>query len=142
CALLHDSGKMNDFEIELYRDGGEPEQWSLAVGAITRPYRCRYHKNRQYATHQYMGHTLLAHLLSSDAMLAITSDKALFHTMVEYLSGHKNPDNVIEQIVTQADSVAQNLGADKEGINLAAEQARAVTFSLAGQLKLTLSHLL
>uniref|UniRef100_UPI0026103AFF conjugal transfer nickase/helicase domain-containing protein n=1 Tax=uncultured Vibrio sp. TaxID=114054 RepID=UPI0026103AFF len=61
-----------------------------------------------------------------------------------YLSGHKNPDNVIEQIVTQADaaSVAQNLGADKEGINLAAEQARAVTFSLAGQLKLTLSHLL
>ncbi|MEZ8088415.1 TraI domain-containing protein, partial [Vibrio sp. 1S139] len=114
------------------------------MGAITRPYRCRYHKARQYSTHQYMGHTLLTQLLSSDAMLAISSDKALFHTMVEYLSGHKNPDNVIEQIVTQADaaSVAQDLGADKEGINLAAEQARGATVSLAGQLKLTLSHLL
>ena len=88
------------------------------MGAIDRPYRCRYNKARQYSTHQYMGHTLLTQLLSSDAMLAISSDKALFHTMVEYLSGHKNPDNVIEQIVTQADaaSVTQDLGADKEGI--------------------------
>lgn len=144
CALLHDSGKINDLDIELHQEGGEGERWSPVMGAITRPYRCRYHKARQYSTHQYMGHTLLTQLLSSDAMLAISSDKALFHTMVEYLSGHKNPDNVIEQIVTQADaaSVAQDLGADKEGINLAAEQARGATVSLAGQLKLTLSHLL
>ncbi|MFA0396969.1 TraI domain-containing protein, partial [Vibrio sp. 10N.222.54.C1] len=128
----------------LYQEGGEGERWSPVMGAIDRPYRCRYNKARQYSTHQYMGHTLLTQLLSSDAMLAISSDKALFHTMVEYLSGHKNPDNVIEQIVTQADaaSVAQDLGADKEGINLAAEQARGATVSLAGQLKLTLSHLL
>ncbi|WP_373421113.1 hypothetical protein, partial [Vibrio jasicida] len=52
---------------------------------------------------------------------------------MESLSGHNNPDNVIEQIVTQADaaSVAQDLGADKAGINLAAEKARGATLTLA-----------
>ena len=144
CALLHDSGKINDVEIELFEPDSEPTKWSIALGPITQPYRCRYLAERQYTTHQYTGHSLLGHVLSHDAMLAISSDRALYQTMVEYLSGHKNPDNVISQIVIQADasSVAQDLGADKEGINLAAEKARGAPTSLASQLRLTLSHLL
>lgn len=143
CALLHDSGKIHDFEIELYQESGAPKRWSPVMGPITEPYRCRYHKARQYSTHQYTGHSLLNQLLSADAMLAVSHDKALFHTMVEYLSGNASPDNVIAQIITQADaaSVAQDLGADKAGINLAAEKARGAQTSLAGQLRLTLTHL-
>ncbi|HHY0517236.1 TPA: MobH family relaxase [Vibrio parahaemolyticus] len=144
CALLHDSGKINDFEIELYQENGNPLAWSPVSGPITTPYRFRYHKARQYATHQYTGHTLLPQLLCHDAMLAISHDKALYHAMVEYLSGNASPDNVMAQIITQADaaSVAQDLGADKAGINLAAEKARGAQTSLAGQLRLTLTHLL
>ena len=144
CALLHDSGKIMDVDIELHQGEGGIVRWTPVMGPITLPYRAKYHPARQYSTHQYTGHTLLSQLLSADAMLAISSDKALYHTMMESLSGHNNPDNVIEQIVTQADaaSVAQDLGADKAGINLAAEKARGATLTLAGQLKLTLSHLL
>ncbi|WP_045497558.1 MobH family relaxase [Vibrio hyugaensis] len=144
CALLHDSGKIMDVDIELHQGEGGIVRWTPLMGPITLPYRAKYHPARQYSTHQYTGHTLLSQLLGADAMLAISSDKALYHTMMESLSGHNNPDNVIEQIVTQADaaSVAQDLGADKAGINLAAEKARGATLTLAGQLKLTLSHLL
>lgn len=144
CALLHDSGKIMDVDIELHQGEGGIVRWTPVMGPITLPYRAKYHPARQYSTHQYTGHTLLSQLLSADAMLAISSDKALYHTMMESLSGHSNPDNVIEQIVTQADaaSVAQDLGADKAGINLAAEKARGATLTLAGLLKLTLSHLL
>lgn len=144
CALLHDSGKINDFDIELSQEGGEVQAWTPVMGPIHLPYRFRYHKGRQYSTHQYMGHTLLTALLGENPMLAISHDKALFHTMMAYLSGHATEDNVIAQIVTQADavSVAQDLGADKEGINLAVEKARSAPMSLAGQLRLTLAHLL
>lgn len=144
CALLHDSGKINDFEIEVSQKSGQVQAWTPVMGPIQLPYRFRYHKARQYSTHQYMGHTLLTSLLNENPMLAISHDKALFHTMVAYLSGHATEDNVIAQIVTQADaaSVAQDLGADKDGINLAVEKARSAPMSLAGQLRLTLAHLL
>ena len=144
CALLHDAGKIHDFEIELYQEGGEPVRWTPALGPITGAYRCRYYKHRQYSTHQHTSVMLLNQLLSADPMLAITHDHALFHAMTEYLSGHASPDNVIEHIVVQADaaSVAQDLGADKDGINLAAEKARHAPASLAGQLRLTLVHLI
>ena len=51
-------------------------------------------------------------------MTAITSDRQLYHEMSAYLSGNADAESVIAQIVMQADaaSVAQNLGADKEGI--------------------------
>ncbi|MDF4902692.1 TraI domain-containing protein, partial [Vibrio parahaemolyticus] len=39
CALLHDSGKIHDFEIELYQESGAPKRWSPVMGPITEPYR-------------------------------------------------------------------------------------------------------
>ncbi|MFM2588202.1 MobH family relaxase [Vibrio sp. TBV020] len=144
CALLHDAGKVLDMEVELYQKGKEPRRWTPALGPIIQPYRCRYYKDRQYTTHKHNGLLLLNQLLSADPMAAITHDRPLYHAMTEYLSGHDNPDNVIGQIITQADaaSVAQDLGADKAGIDLAAEKARGAAVSLAGQLRLSLVHLL
>lgn len=144
CALLHDAGKVLDMDVELYQKDGEPCRWTPALGPITAPYRYRYYKDRQYATHQHNGLLLLNQLLSANPMAAITHDRPLYHAMTEYLSGHANPDNVITQIIAQADaaSVAQDLGADKEGINLAAEKARNTPLSLAGQLRISLAHLI
>ncbi len=145
CALLHDVGKVLDIHIELFvGEGKEPVRWTPALGAISQPYRFRYHKERQYSQHQHSGLMWLTPLLSENPMMAITSDRQLYHEMSAYLSGHADSDSVIGQIVMQADaaSVAQNLGADKAGINLAAEKARGAAVSLAGQLRLTLAHLL
>lgn len=145
CALLHDVGKVLDMDIELFvGEGKEPVRWTPALGAISQPYRFRYHKERQYSQHQRSGLMWLTPLLSENPMAAITSDRQLYHEMSAYLSGHADSDSVIGQIVMQADaaSVAQNLGADKAGINLAAEKARGAAASLAGQLRLTLTHLL
>ncbi|MFM2666593.1 MobH family relaxase [Vibrio mediterranei] len=144
CALLHDSGKIHDVEVELHQGNREPVIWNPVMGPIDQPYRCRYHKQRQYATHQFAGHGLLNQIVSVNPMTAITHDKVLFHTMLEYLSGNAAQENVIAQIIKQADaaSVAQDLGADKAGIDLAAEKARQSPTSLAGQLRLTLVHLL
>lgn len=144
CALLHDAGKVLDMEVELYQKEGAPRRWTPALGPITEPYRCRYHKARQYATHQHNGLLLLNQILGPNPMAAITHHRPLYHAMTEYLSGHDNPDNVIASIIAQADaaSVAQDLGADKAGIDLAVEKARNTPLSLAGQLRITLAHLL
>ncbi len=145
CALLHDVGKVLDMEIELFvGEGKAPLRWTPAHGAIAQPYRFRYHGARQYAQHQHAGLMWLTPLLTQNPMTAITSDRQLYHEISAYLSGNADAESVIAQIVMQADaaSVAQNLGADKEGINLAAEKARGAGLSLAGQLRLTLTHLL
>ncbi|HCZ9710798.1 TPA: TraI domain-containing protein [Vibrio parahaemolyticus] len=36
CALLHDSGKIHDFEIELYQESGAPKRWSRWADWIKR----------------------------------------------------------------------------------------------------------
>ena len=144
CALLHDVGKVLDLDIELDAGDKKPVRWTPALGAVSQPYRFRYHKARQYSQHQHSGLMWLTPLLTENPMLAITSDRQLYHEMSAYLSGHADVESVIGQIVAQADaaSVAQNLGADKAGINLAAEKARGAVVSLAGQLRMTLTHLL
>ncbi|RJX68699.1 relaxase [Vibrio sinensis] len=145
CALLHDVGKVLDMEIELFvGEEKTPVRWTPALGTITQPYRFRYHQERHYSQHQHSGLMWLTPLLGENPMAAITSDRQLYHEISAYLSGHAGSDSVIGQILMQADaaSVAQNLGADKAGINQAAEKARGASGSLAGQLRLTLTHLL
>lgn len=147
AALLHDSGKIMDMVIELHISPNESRVWTPAlgpVGAAGFPYRFRYKDDRAYATHQHLGMVFLMQLLGKDPMTAITHDTMLFAQLSEYLSGHKDHDNVIEQIVRQADaaSVAQDLGASKDGINDAAKRARFGNNSLAEQLHTTMTYLL
>ncbi|WP_318419619.1 MobH family relaxase [Photobacterium leiognathi] len=147
AALLHDSGKIMDMVIELQAPNGDNTIWTPAlgpIGATGSPYRFRYKDDRAYATHQHLGMVFLMQLLGKDPMAAIIHDTMLFAQLSEYLSGHKDHDNVIEQIVRQADaaSVAQDLGASKDGINDAAKRARFGSNSLAEQLHTTMTYLL
>ncbi|PSU44269.1 relaxase [Photobacterium frigidiphilum] len=147
-ALLHDTGKIVDFWVEIKTSNDESEWWTPAHGALGElgaPYRFKYKDDRAYSTHQHLGTFLLNQLVPKNPMTAIMSDSELFAQMTGYLSGHKDADNVIEQIVRQADaaSVAQDLGANKDGVNLAAKQARVgASSSFAEQLTVTLRYLL
>lgn len=147
-ALLHDTGKIFDFLVEIKNSNEESEWWTPAhgsLGDLGLPYRFKYKEDRAYSTHQNLGAFLLNQIIPINPMTAIMSDTELFAQMTSYLSGHKDGDNVIEQIVRQADaaSVAQDLGANKDGINLAAKQARVgANSTLAEQLTVTLRYLL
>ncbi|GLO64106.1 helicase [Vibrio sp. MACH09] len=143
CALLHDCGKLMDFEIELYCKE-KPIRWTPVLGFVKAPYRFRYYKDRHYASHKYSGLSLLNQLLSENPMEAISEDRQLYYEITAYLSGNSDSDSVIGQIIKQADaaSVAQDLGADSAGINTAAEKAKGSSLSLASQLRLTLCQLI
>ncbi|AEH16311.1 MobH family relaxase [Shewanella baltica] len=147
AALFHDCGKIMDMQIELFNVDADNEVWTPAlgpVGKLTQPYRFKYKDDRAYLNHQRIAHSFLTRMLSKNPMLSITSDTMLYSCLTEYLTGHKNPDNVIELIVKQADaaSVAQDLGASKDGINAAAKRMRFENNSFAEQLHVTMTYLL
>lgn len=147
AALFHDCGKIMDMQIELFNADADNEVWTPAlgpVGKLTQPYRFKYKDDRAYLNHQRIAHSFLTRMLSKNPMLSITSDTMLYSCLTEYLTGHKNPDNVIELIVKQADaaSVAQDLGASKDGINAAAKRMRFENNSFAEQLHVTMTYLL
>lgn len=125
CALLHDSGKLFDFHIEL--QGGD--RWTIAhgpLGELSLPHRFKHVQGRSEATQQQLSSMLLSRVVSVNPMTFIISDVALFNQMSSFLTGHHDPDNVIAQIICQANaaSVAQDAGADKDGINAVAAQAK------------------
>ncbi|WP_185759808.1 MobH family relaxase [Vibrio pectenicida] len=143
-ALLHDVGKLFDFEIQLLGENDQPMTWDYTT-PITTPYRYRYFDDRQYETHQTLAGSLLSRVISAEPMRALTHDRFLWATMAACLTGQPQDDNVVADIVSQADaaSVAQDLGAEGEAISEAAEQAAAgYTRSLSGQLRTTLKYLL
>ena len=143
-ALLHDVGKLFDFEIQLLGNNDEPLAWDYTT-PIKQPYRYRYLDERQYETHQTLSVSLLSRIVSAEPMKALTHDRFLWATMAACLTGQPHDDNVVADIVSQADaaSVAQDLGAEGEAISEAAEQAASGhTRSLSGQLRTTLKYLL
>lgn len=125
CALLHDCGKLFDFHIELLDD----ERWTPShgpLGELNKPYRFKYVQDRSETTSQAQSVMLLSHVVSINPFTFIVSDVALFSQMSHFLTGQHDSDNVIAQIIVQADaaSIAQDSGADKDGINAAAAQAK------------------
>ncbi|MEZ9997881.1 MobH family relaxase [Vibrio lentus] len=142
AALLHDVGKVFDFEIQLL-DGNEHQKWDYTT-PITQPYRFRYLKERHYESHKTLAHSLLSRVLSQNPMRALTHDRQLWNALSDFLTGQPREDNVLAEIVQQADaaSVAQDLGAEGEAISIAAENAKQPSASLGSQLRLTLKHLL
>ncbi|MFA0053687.1 MobH family relaxase [Vibrio echinoideorum] len=142
AALLHDAGKVFDFEIQLL-ENKQQQKWDYTT-PITQPYRFRYLKSRHYDDHKAVAHSLLSRVLSQNPMRALTHDRQLWNAMSDFLTGQAREDNVFAEIVQQADaaSVAQDLGAEGEAISIAAENAKKQSHSLGSQLQLTLKHLL
>lgn len=147
AALFHDAGKILDFHVEIFSDDGNHTSWTPVqdpLGKQGKPYRLRYKTDRAYLTHQTLSMAFMLKMLGNAPMLAISSDNQLFGMLSKYFAGISDADNVIEQVVKQADaaSVAQDLGASKAGIDEAAKRARLGSNSLAEQLHTTLTYLI
>lgn len=124
AALLHDAGKVFDFEIQLL-ENNQQQKWDYTT-PITQPYRFRPLKAQQDDAHKALAHSLLSRVLSQNPMRALTHDRQLWNALSDHLTGQAREDNVLSEIVKQADaaSVAQDLGAEGEDISIAAEKAR------------------
>lgn len=127
AALLHDVGKIvTDMEIET----NNHQRWYPWEGALTRPYRLKFRRSRDYQLHPVTGSLLCLHILPTSALTWLAQYPVLFSALLYCISGHYDKARILGELVQNADraSVAQNMGGD-------ASQALArPRTSLAGQI--------
>ncbi|AMB85998.1 relaxase [Pseudomonas agarici] len=108
-ALIHDLGKIAvDVHIEL-QDG---KTWHPWHGPITRPYRFRYVKGRNYQLHGAAAALTYAQVLSPDILDWLSGFPEAWSQLIFILAGQYENAGILAEIVVQADqaSVAQELG--------------------------------
>jgi integrating conjugative element relaxase (TIGR03760 family) len=111
AALLHDIGKIAvDLHVE-YADGTAWHPWH---GPLRRPYRFRYHKEREYRLHSAATGLLYARLLDQDIFDWLSGYPDLWAALLYVLAGQYEHAGTLGELVAQADqaSVAQELGGD------------------------------
>ncbi|NWB94800.1 TraI domain-containing protein [Pseudomonas gingeri] len=108
-ALIHDLGKIAvDVHIEL--QGGKT--WHPWHGPITRPYRFRYVKGRNYQLHGAAAALIYAQVLTPDILDWLSDFPEVWSQLIFILAGQYENAGILGEIVVQADqaSVAQELG--------------------------------
>jgi integrating conjugative element relaxase (TIGR03760 family) len=111
AALLHDIGKIAvDLHVE-YADGTVWHPWH---GPLHRPYRFRYHKEREYRLHSAATGLLYARLLDQNIFDWLSGYPDLWAALLYVLAGQYEHAGTLGELVVQADqaSVAQALGGD------------------------------
>ena len=111
AALLHDIGKVAvDLHVE-YADGTVWHPWH---GPLQRPYRFRYHKEREYRLHGAATGLLYARLLDATILDWLSGYPDLWAPLLYVLAGQYEHAGTLGELVVQADqaSVAQELGGD------------------------------
>jgi integrating conjugative element relaxase (TIGR03760 family) len=111
AALLHDIGKIAvDLHVE-YADGTVWHPWH---GPLRRPYRFRYHKEREYRLHSAATGLLYARLLDQNVFDWLSGYPDLWAALLYVLAGQYEHAGTLGELVVQADqaSVAQALGGD------------------------------
>lgn len=111
AGLAHDLGKINvDLHVE-YADGVLWHPWH---GPLSRPYRLRYRKDRQYRLHGAAAGMLICQLLNREILDWIWAFPELWTSLLYNLAGQYEHAGELGAIVMQADqaSVAQALGGD------------------------------
>ncbi|MGE0082587.1 MAG: MobH family relaxase [Thiohalomonadaceae bacterium] len=122
AALLHDIGKIAvDLHVE-YADGTVWHPWH---GALRRPYRFRYRKDREYRLHGAATGLLYAQVLNPDIFDWLSIYPDLWSALLYILAGQYEHAGTLGELVVQADqaSVAQALGGDPAKVLAAPKHA-------------------
>lgn len=109
AALLHDIGKIAvDVEVHFF-DGTRWHPWH---GPISRNYRFRYLKERQYKLHSAAAGLLYTQVLSKSILDWLSPYREPWSALIYVLAGQYEHAGTLGELVIQADqaSVAQELG--------------------------------
>ena len=111
AALLHDIGKI---AVDLHVEYENEEIWHPWHGMVTKPYRFKYHTNREYRLHSACTGLLYRQILNVPILDWLSKTPDLWSALLYVLAGQFEYAGVLGEIVTKADqaSVAQELGGD------------------------------
>lgn len=121
-ALIHDLGKIAvDLQVEL--QGGRT--WHPWHGPISRPYRFRYVKDRDYHLHGAASALIYSQILTPDILDWLSGFPELWKPLIFVLAGQYEHAGILGEIVIKADqaSVAQELGGNPERALAAPKQS-------------------
>lgn len=121
-ALLHDLGKIAvDLRVEL-EDGRAWHPWH---GPISRPYRFKYVKGREYQLHGAASGLVYMQVLDSAILDWLSGFPELWKQLIYLLAGQYEHAGILGEMVIQADkaSVAQQLGGNPERALTAPKQS-------------------
>lgn len=121
-ALIHDLGKIAvDLRVEL--QGGKT--WHPWHGPISRPYRFRYVKGRDYHLHGAASALIYSQILTPDILDWLSGFPELWKPLIFVLAGQYEHAGILGEIVIKADqaSVAQELGGNPERALAAPKQS-------------------
>lgn len=111
AALLHDIGKI---AVDLYVEYENGQVWHPWHGAVTKPYRFKYRKDREYRLHSASAGLLYHQILDNHILDWLSQTPELWSSLLYVLAGQFEHAGILGEIVTKADqaSVAQELGGD------------------------------
>ncbi|WP_281687536.1 MobH family relaxase [Pseudomonas citronellolis] len=121
-ALIHDLGKIAvDVVVEL-QGGGTWHPWH---GPITKPYRFRYVKGREYQLHGAASALIYAQILNKGILDWLSGFPELWKPLIYLLAGQYENAGILGEIVVKADSasVAQELGGNPDRALAAPKQS-------------------
>lgn len=121
-ALIHDLGKIAvDLQVEL--QGGTT--WHPWHSPISRPYRFRYVKGRDYHLHGAASALIYSQILTPDILDWLSGFPELWKPLIFVLAGQYEHAGILGEIVVKADqaSVAQELGGNPERALAAPKQS-------------------
>ncbi|MCK2094540.1 MobH family relaxase [Thauera aromatica] len=111
AALLHDIGKI---AVDLHVELADGSLWHPWHGPLTRPYRFRYHPDREYRLHGAATGLLYRQVLDVELLDWLSTFPPLWSALLYVLAGQYEHAGVLGELVIQADraSAAQALGGD------------------------------
>lgn len=121
-ALIHDLGKIA-VDLQVEQQGGKI--WHPWHGPVSRPYRFRYTKGRDYPLHGAASALIYSQILTPDILDWLSGFPELWKPLIFVLAGQYEHAGILGEIVIKADqaSVAQELGGNPERALAAPKQS-------------------